>query len=61
MNLDRAYRLLALFYSLILVIGVIALMVGGGTLLDDLEHNLFHLFVGRLELAVDVGRMLARG
>ncbi|MDQ7728557.1 hypothetical protein [Halomonas sp. SpR8] len=32
MNLDRAYRLLAAFYSLILLIGVIALIAGGGTL-----------------------------
>lgn len=32
MNLDRAYRLLAAFYSLILIIGVIALIAGGGTL-----------------------------
>ena len=32
MTLDRAYRLLAAFYSLILIIGVIALIAGGGTL-----------------------------
>lgn len=33
MTLDRAYRLLAVFYSLMLIIGLIALLAGGGTLL----------------------------
>ena len=31
MNLQRAYRLLAVFYTLLLLLGVIALLAGGGT------------------------------
>ena len=43
MNLDRAYRLLAAFYTVILIIGVIALLAGGGTLLSPV-----YLLVGAL-------------
>ena len=55
MNLDRAYRLLALFYSLILVIGVIALMVGGGTLLAPV-----YLLLGTLAVVGLWGYILKR-
>ncbi|MGJ7458242.1 hypothetical protein ACR80S_09305 [Halomonas sp. MA07-2] len=43
MNLQRAYRLLAVFYTLLLLIGVIALLAGGGTALA-----MVHLVVGGL-------------
>ena len=43
MNLDRAYRLLAAFYTVMLIIGVIALLAGGGTLLSPV-----YLLVGAI-------------
>lgn len=55
MNLDRAYRLLALFYSLILLIGVIALMTGGGTLLAPV-----YLLLGALAVVGLWGYILKR-
>ncbi len=56
MNLDRAYRLLALFYSVLLLIGVIALLAGGGTPLA-----LAHLGIGALGVLGLWGYTLGRG
>ncbi|QTF92734.1 hypothetical protein [Halomonas sp. BM-2019] len=56
MSLQRAYRLLAVFYSLLLLIGVIALLAGGGTPLA-----LAHLVVGGLAVAGLWGYVLERG
>ena len=56
MTLDRAYRLLAAFYTLMLLIGVIALLAGGGTLLAPL-----HLVVGALGVIGLWGYILKRG
>lgn len=55
MNLDRAYRLLAAFYTLMLIIGVIALMAGGGTLLSPV-----YLLVGALAVTGLWGYILKR-
>lgn len=43
MTLDRAYYLLAAFYSLMVIMGVIAILAGGGTLLAPV-----HLLLGAL-------------
>ncbi|WP_346795470.1 hypothetical protein R5M92_08430 [Halomonas sp. Bachu 37] len=56
MNLERAYILLAIFYSLLLVIGVIAVLFGGGTPLSAI-----HLAVGALAVVGLWGYMLHRG
>jgi hypothetical protein len=56
MTLDRAYRLLAAFYTLMLVIGVIAIVAGGGTLLAPL-----HLLLGALAVIGLWGYILKRG
>ncbi|GEN27141.1 hypothetical protein HVA01_07870 [Halovibrio variabilis] len=56
MNLDRAYRLLAAFYTLMLVIGVIAIVAGGGTLLAPV-----HLLLGALAVVGLWGYILKRG
>ncbi|MFO8045213.1 MAG: hypothetical protein R6U30_05000 [Halomonas sp.] len=56
MNLQRAYRLLAVFYTLLLLIGVIALLAGGGTALA-----LVHLVVGGLAVVGLWGYILGRG
>lgn len=55
MNLDRAYRLLAAFYTLMLVIGVIALLAGGGTLLSPV-----YLLLGALAVMGLWGYILKR-
>lgn len=55
MNLDRAYRLLAAFYTLILIIGAIALLAGGGTLLSPV-----YLLVGALAVIGLWGYILKR-
>lgn len=55
MNLDRAYRLLAAFYTLMLIIGVIALIAGGGTLLSPV-----YLLVGALAVMGLWGYILKR-
>lgn len=55
MNLDRAYRLLALFYSLILLIGIFALIAGGGTLLAPV-----YLLLGALAVIGLWGYILKR-
>ncbi|WP_444985461.1 hypothetical protein [Halomonas mongoliensis] len=56
MNLQRAYRLLAVFYSLLLLIGLIALLAGGGTPLA-----LAQLVVGGLAVVGLWGYVLQRG
>ncbi len=56
MNLNRAYRLLAAFYTVILIIGVIALMAGGGTLLSPV-----YLLLGALAVIGLWGYILKRG
>jgi len=56
MSLQRAYRLLAVFYSLLLLIGAIALLAGGGTPLA-----MVHLVVGLLAVAGLWGYILKRG
>lgn len=56
MTLDRAYYLLAAFYSLIVIIGVIALLAGGGTLLAPI-----HLLLGALAVIGLWGYILKRG
>lgn len=56
MNLTRAYYLLAVFYTLIPVMGVIALFSGGGTPLA-----LVHLSVGALAILGLWGYILKRG
>ncbi|MCH4811156.1 hypothetical protein [Vreelandella neptunia] len=56
MNLNRAYRLLAAFYTVILIIGVIALMAGGGTLLAPV-----YLLLGALAVIGLWGYILKRG
>ena len=55
MNLGRAYRLLAAFYTLMLFMGVIALVVGGGTLLAPV-----YLLVGAIAVAGLWGYILKR-
>ena len=56
MTLDRAYYLLATFYSLIVIIGVIAILAGGGTLLAPI-----HLLLGALAVIGLWGYILKRG
>ncbi|WP_340146958.1 hypothetical protein [Halomonas sp. PA16-9] len=56
MTLDRAYYLLAAFYSLIVIIGVIAILAGGGTLLAPI-----HLMLGALSVIGLWGYILKRG
>lgn len=56
MTLDRAYRLLAAFYTLVLVIGVVAIIAGGGTLFAPL-----HLLLGALAVIGLWGCILQRG
>lgn len=56
MTLDRAYRLLAAFYTIVLFIGVIAILVGGGTMFAPL-----HLVVGALGVIGLWGYILKRG
>lgn len=56
MTLQRAYRLLAAFYTLLLLIGAIALLAGGGTALA-----LVHLAVGLLAVVGLWGYTLGRG
>ncbi|HDZ48359.1 hypothetical protein LCGC14_0035030 [marine sediment metagenome] len=56
MTLDRAYRLLAAFYTIMLFIGVIAILAGGGTMLAPL-----HLVVGALGVIGLWGYILKRG
>lgn len=55
MNLDRAYRLLAAFYTLILMIGAIAILAGGGTLLSPV-----YLLLGALAVVGLWGYILKR-
>ena len=55
MNLDRAYRLLAAFYTLILIIGAIAILAGGGTLLSPV-----YMLVGALAVIGLWGYILKR-
>lgn len=55
MNLDRAYRLLAAFYTLILIIGAIAILAGGGTLLSPV-----YMLVGALGVIGLWGYILKR-
>lgn len=55
MTLDRAYYLLAAFYSLMVIIGVIALLSGGGTLLAPV-----HLLLGALAVVGLWGYILKR-
>ena len=55
MSLQRAYRLLAVFYTLLLLIGLIALLTGGGNALA-----LVHLVVGLLAVAGLWGYTLER-
>lgn len=55
MSLNRAYILLAAFYSLLLLIGVIALLAGGGSPVAP-----FHLAVGALAVAGLWGYILKR-
>lgn len=56
MTLTRAYYLLAVFYTLLPVIGVVALFSGGGTPLA-----LAHLFIGALAVLGLWGYILKRG
>ena len=56
MTLQRAYRLLALFYTALLLIGAIALLAGGGTLL-----SLAQLGLGVLAVMGLWGYILQRG
>ncbi|MCA8863350.1 MULTISPECIES: hypothetical protein [unclassified Halomonas] len=56
MTLDRAYYLLAAFYSLMVIIGVIAILAGGGTLLAPI-----HLLLGALAVIGLWGYILKRG
>ncbi|NWN82235.1 MAG: hypothetical protein HLX48_04435 [Halomonas sp.] len=56
MNLHRAYRLLALFYTLLLLIGAIALLAGGGTAL-----SLVQLALGAVAVVGLWGYILRRG
>lgn len=55
MTLDRAYRLLAAFYTLMLILGVIALISGGATLLAPV-----HLLLGALSVIGLWGYILKR-
>lgn len=55
MTLDRAYYLLAAFYSLMVIMGVIALLAGGGTLLAPV-----HLLLGALSVVGLWGYILKR-
>ncbi|EHJ92524.1 hypothetical protein [Vreelandella boliviensis] len=55
MNLDRAYYLLAAFYSLMVIIGVIAIFAGGGTLLAPVQ-----LLLGALAVVGLWGYILKR-
>lgn len=56
MNLSRAYLLLAAFYSLLILVGVIAVLAGGGPPLA-----LVHLVVGALAVTGLWGYVLKRG
>lgn len=56
MTLNRAYLLLAAFYTLMLLMGVIAILSGGGTLLAPI-----HLLVGALAVVGLWGYILKRG
>ncbi len=56
MSLQRAYRLLAVFYTLLLVIGLVALLTGGGTPLAPVQ-----LVVGGLAVLGLWGYILQRG
>ncbi len=56
MSLRRSYQLFALFYSLLLVVGLIALLAGGGTPLA-----FAHLVVGALAVLGLWGYILQRG
>lgn len=55
MNLDRAYRLLAAFFTLMLFMGGIALAIGGGTLLAPV-----YLLLGAIAVAGLWGYILKR-
>lgn len=55
MTLDRAYYLLAAFYSLMVIMGVIAILAGGGTLLAPV-----HLLLGALAVVGLWGYILKR-
>jgi hypothetical protein len=56
MSLRRAYHLLALFYTCLLLVGLIALLAGGGT-----PMALAHLVVGALAVVGLWGYILKRG
>lgn len=56
MNLKRAYQMLAAFYTLLIVVGVIAVLAGGGTAIA-----LAHLVVGALVVTGLWGYILKRG
>ena len=56
MNLHRAYRLLALFYTVLLLVGAIALLAGGGTAL-----SLAQLALGAMAVVGLWGYILKRG
>lgn len=56
MTLDRAYYLLALFYSFIVIIGLVALVAGGGTPLAPVQ-----LLLGALAVVGLWGYILKRG
>ncbi|MDQ7735492.1 hypothetical protein QT231_22550 [Halomonas sp. SpR1] len=56
MTLDRAYYLLAAFYSFMVIIGVIAILAGGGTLFAPI-----HLLLGALAVIGLWGYILKRG
>lgn len=55
MTLERAYYLLAAFYSLMVIMGVIAILAGGGTLLAPV-----HLLLGALAVVGLWGYILKR-
>lgn len=56
MTLDRAYRLLAAFYTLMLVIGAVAMVAGGATLLAPV-----YLLLGAVAVVGLWGYILKRG
>lgn len=56
MTLDRAYRLLAAFYTLMLVIGAVAMVAGGATLLAPV-----YLLLGAVAVIGLWGYILKRG
>ncbi|PMR80959.1 DUF308 domain-containing protein [Halomonas urumqiensis] len=56
MTLNRAYQMLAAFYTLLIVVGVIAILAGGGTAIA-----LAHLVAGALVVTGLWGYILERG